>query len=794
MTELPGLIVPIEARIDKLEKGLKRASAAQKGASTQMERRARQSAERMRASYGKAGDSALAMFKRLAPGLAGGLAGAVTIGALDALAGRMRGIVKETAEIGDAAARAGVSIERFQELKFLGDQNRVGVDALIDGLKELSLRADEFVVTGQGSAADAFKRLGYSATELKTKLADPSDLFLEITGRLEGLDKAAQIRIADEVFGGSGGEQFVQLLGQGEAALRQTIQTARDSGAVLDAELIQKAAELDRRFQALQTRIGSFFKEFAVGAVDTAVKIATLRTDIEDLFRTADQGRSLLGDGVTDALEEDSAAIKAHEAEIHALRRTYEGLGTEADTLSGQMMQAAAQLRAWGYDKAADDLLTAAVNMRELSGELEAGTISADDFERQLDDTAQAARTAFLDVATIDTAEFGGVIAGIGGLITRLGQAAAKARELRAALPGANPDGSSNVVTPARQATHWMDDDANFPPDPANVYAPVATPRPRAAPAMLGEPELPKVATGGGGSGGGRSQDDYTKAIESLQRETAALNAEAVALVATSASGLKYADAIEYARTRAELLSAAQRDGKQITPELTAEVDRLAQAHLNAGNAAQKAADDLQSVEERGKKGAEALTDVFMSVLDGSKSAKEAVADLLLEIAKMQFQKTLMGLFSGPLSGPSNVVGGLLGFADGGYTGAGGKYEPAGVVHRGEYVFSKETVQRLGAGNLDRLHQSARNGYAGGGLVGDAGKVARATSGRSGESERAPTPSIAISAPITVNASGGTPEQNADLAHQMAEQTERMFRGLVQQELIRQMRPGGVLR
>ena len=28
------------------------------------------------------------------------------------------------------------------------------------------------------------------------------------------------------------------------------------------------------------------------------------------------------------------------------------------------------------------------------------------------------------------------------------------------------------------------------------------------------------------------------------------------------------------------------------------------------------------------------------------------------------------------------------GHADGGYTGAGGKYEPAGIVHKGEYVFS----------------------------------------------------------------------------------------------------------
>ncbi|EGK2013892.1 phage tail tape measure protein, partial [Escherichia coli] len=41
-------------------------------------------------------------------------------------------------------------------------------------------------------------------------------------------------------------------------------------------------------------------------------------------------------------------------------------------------------------------------------------------------------------------------------------------------------------------------------------------------------------------------------------------------------------------------------------------------------------------------------------------------------------------------------------FATGGFTGTGGKYEPAGIVHRGEFVFTKETTSRIGVGNLYR--------------------------------------------------------------------------------------------
>ncbi len=45
MNNLPGLVVDVEARIDKLEKGMQRAAKAQARGSNQMERRAQRSAQ-----------------------------------------------------------------------------------------------------------------------------------------------------------------------------------------------------------------------------------------------------------------------------------------------------------------------------------------------------------------------------------------------------------------------------------------------------------------------------------------------------------------------------------------------------------------------------------------------------------------------------------------------------------------------------------------------------------------------------------------------------------------------------
>src|SRR6185503_20254235 len=70
-------------------------------------------------------------------------------------------------------------------------------------------------------------------------------------------------------------------------------------------------------------------------------------------------------------------------------------------------------------------------------------------------------------------------------------------------------------------------------------------------------------------------------------------------------------------------------------------------------------------------------------------------------------------------------------FAFGGYTGRGA--EPAGIVHKGEYVFDKETTQQIGPEKLERfasiikatqtgstIAKESVKGFATGGYVGDA--------------------------------------------------------------------------
>ena len=56
----------------------------------------------------------------------------------------------------------------------------------------------------------------------------------------------------------------------------------------------------------------------------------------------------------------------------------------------------------------------------------------------------------------------------------------------------------------------------------------------------------------------------------------------------------------------------------------------------------------------------------------------------------------------------SNFIGMMPGLATGGYAGEGGKHEPMGLYHGGEYVINAENTKRIGLGMLDRLNSGGK--------------------------------------------------------------------------------------
>src|SRR5699024_7076801 len=97
-------------------------------------------------------------------------------------------------------------------------------------------------------------------------------------------------------------------------------------------------------------------------------------------------------------------------------------------------------------------------------------------------------------------------------------------------------------------------------------------------------------------------------------------------------------------------------------------------------------------------------------VTTGETNFREFTASILKMIAKIATQLLLVKAIESTLTsfggGGGNAFSSLasaIGFAGGGYTGDGGKYQPAGTVHRGEFVFTKEATSRIGVKNLYAL-------------------------------------------------------------------------------------------
>ncbi|QNQ40579.1 phage tail tape measure protein [Brucella intermedia] len=333
------LFVALEARVNNFEKEFKRAERTgtrtyqslqrnSSRATRQMEQDATRSAARINQAFATIGTKIGGYSKAFGLGLAGGVATA----GLGVLAASVKGVTSSFAELGREAKTAGISVEDFQRWRYVADQNKIGIDALIDGFKELNLRADEYIQTGKGSAAESFQRLGMSPADVKERIKDPSKFMLELIERTRQLkDTAAGVRIFDELLGGQGGEQFVRLIEQGRAGISATIEEANKMSAVFDQGWIERAEEVDKKFNKISTTVGTVLKGAIVDAAQALFDFIDSFNQFENQTRRTLQNRQTAIMG-----EKNALAAEIREAETERDEMTRSGGGSPG-ILSGQI-------------------------------------------------------------------------------------------------------------------------------------------------------------------------------------------------------------------------------------------------------------------------------------------------------------------------------------------------------------------------------------------------------------------------------------------------------------------------
>lgn len=196
------------------------------------------------------------------------------------------------------------------------------------------------------------------------------------------------------------------------------------------------------------------------------------------------------------------------------------------------------------------------------------------------------------------------------------------------------------------------------------------------------------------------------------------------------------------------------------------------------------------------------VRDIAINAMDGMGTAlwnvaskgkgefKSLAVSVIDDIGKMITKMLMLNAIKSGASGLG--VSSWFGWADGGYTGDGGKHDVAGVVHRGEWVVPQSVVKKPGM--LSFLNQlTYGNGYAEGGLVG--GGVAKP----SGDSYSQPSSGqgnlhFSLTIPLQVIQQGGASQEPSSKSQELlTSETKARLKQFVIETLDRELANGGMI-
>lgn len=634
------------------------------------------------------------------------------LGSALSLAGLVE-LTKHLIDTGDQlnkmSQKTGIAVEDLSKLQYAAELSAVGTEALQKGLTNLSVGLIELASGKASESVDALKRLGITARNTDGTLKSSRQVLGELADQFsvmpDGVEKTAA---AAAIFGKRMGAELIPLLNGGAAGLKDMGDEAERLGIVMSSELAKKSEEFNdnlSRMQKLSAATGisiantlipglnglltAFIdsKKAGLGTVqafgnllDSAVAMAgglneaqdgikRVKARIEELRKSRQEGGGIVklfaGD-IGKQIAEQEKLLKFYELQLK--RQTGDGVSS-AEDLAAKRVLIETQLQR----KLADLAKLRAIAEGKVSAD-----ILDDDAKRT---AAQIKNAEDLKKALIDAWQTS---------IKESAKAGADAQTLLAKAADIRQTGADKAAAKTRSALSPEEQQAQI----QSEFTKVASAADEAA-------GLAKIA-----------------AIHGRVENAAKLTAQAEKDAERAA---KLADQIEDPEAAAKAIQQAAEIQAQLV-EAQAAAKKKEQRDLEEQAAAQKA--KLDEIDKQltalQTKAASLRVEADIS------AAKEAITALQAQLDNIKDKTvtvTVKQVGDVPASdGSGTSASGTTGsFAGGGYTGPGGKWQPAGIVHAGEFVLRQEVVRQRGAidflSRFNRLGLGALQGYATGGLV-----------------------------------------------------------------------------
>ena len=330
-------------------------------------------------------------------------------------------------------------------------------------------------------------------------------------------------------------------------------------------------------------------------------------------------------------------------------------------------------------------------------------------------------------------------------------------------------------------------------------------------PVSLADYPVPASSGGGKGGGGGRSRDDYAREIEQLKERTNSLQASTAAQAALNPLVDDYGAALATAEAKQQLMNAAQKQNKAVTPEMSAQIDAAAEAYGRATAAAQQLQDKQDDVKRSAEDALGTARDVtkgLITDLASGKGGAEALSDALAKIGdaildnvldKLFTLKNFSGIFGGLLGGNSaaalnssigftgvtTTLGAFLGLAGGGHVrgpGTSTSDDIPAMLSDGEFVVNADATRR------NRAALEAINAGRTPTLPAVSPAITRGAASRGGDVNFGD-----IKVSVTTQGSSGDPAKDQQNAKNIAKQLSESLKQEMGSYLTDQLRPGGLL-
>lgn len=625
-----------------------------------------------------------------------GLSGAASFAGLLTLA---KSAADTADQMGKLAQGAGVTVEELSRLAYAGDLSGVSLEDLASALRRLS---DDAASGGKNLA-----EVGLKATDSSGKLKTSGQILEEVADLFQAMpDGVTKTSAAITLFGRNLGGSIIPLLNQGSRGLREMADEADRFGKTITKEQAARAEAFNdnlTRLQSLAQGAGQEIGNALVPALnDLALAFLEAITEGEKLSR--DQAVREWADQAARAV---AFVVDAFDGVARLVRITGRFIAGEAAALGrvlkGDLAGSARIQRELFSD--IDDILNERLFSDRLAS-IQAAEVRAG--QERVDNDRKVSREREAIAKELFQAEH------------RLNQLRKKAREDSAAEELKGAERLRDALRAAWQAS--VDGARSAQKEAADLLRQAADAR-----------------TAGADRAADRRSRGLTPQQASLQAQAQAerLRAEAGFAASTAMIAAFQGEAAKANKLAEESTKLAERaesfvnqiadDG--LAADLFEQIGRIREDALKAqARVKEVEAKNLQEValqqnqeiaktEER-IKALKAEIEKPVQIKADVQAAESEVKRLQAEIAKIQ-DKTVTVTVNTVAAGGAPAT--APGFAGGGYTGPGGKFQPAGIVHAGEFVLRSEVVRERGMRQiLERLNRygaDALRGYAQGGFV-----------------------------------------------------------------------------